>query len=284
MTPEQREQVRAELLAEVVAWLVKKAREHRARGPLFELEANLIATLASKVQRGAIRPNNLASLPAQGGPEDVPALLAEVQRLRAELAERNAQFADAAAGLAEQVQRYGKRQREHLADREELEHLRDRVAELAARPSRVEVLRSAADEIDTTADEMERVLGRTLETSSVERAVADRLRRMAAAAEGETVRPLATGTEYAIRRADGTILDPRTGHGVSGEDEAVRAETVARLGRYRDCWPDAGMVQRTATYGPWTPVATAAERGWCPGFPGCACPTTPAEGGTGGAR
>lgn len=47
----------AELLpkADVVAWLVKKAREERA---------DVIAVLASKVERGAIRPDNLRMLPA----------------------------------------------------------------------------------------------------------------------------------------------------------------------------------------------------------------------------
>lgn len=49
---------------------------------------------------------------------------------------------------------------------------------------RAEVLREAANEVDTTASEMERVLGRTLETSSVERGVANRIRRMADLAEG----------------------------------------------------------------------------------------------------
>lgn len=42
-----------------------------------------------------------------------------------------------------------------------------------------EALNQAADEVELSADEMERVLGRRLETSSVERGVANRLRRMA---------------------------------------------------------------------------------------------------------
>ncbi|MGW4181301.1 hypothetical protein ACWEK2_04010 [Streptomyces albidoflavus] len=81
---------------------------------------------------------------------DVPALLAEVQRLRVELDKRTAQYAEAAAALAEQVQRSGQRMREHNADREELERLR---AELAARPTRAEVLRQAAPEMDAIAHE-----------------------------------------------------------------------------------------------------------------------------------
>ncbi|WP_432027418.1 hypothetical protein [Streptomyces sp. 1222.5] len=55
---------------------------------------------------------------------DVPALLAEVRALRNERDELRGKFADAAASLAEQVLRYGQRQREHNADREELEQLR----------------------------------------------------------------------------------------------------------------------------------------------------------------
>ncbi|MGX1483387.1 hypothetical protein RKD45_002463 [Streptomyces griseus] len=75
MTPEQ---VRAEVTAEFVAWLVKKAREHRAKGPQYAKQADVIARLADKVSRGAVRPNNLLSLPPQGGPED--AVLAEQTR------------------------------------------------------------------------------------------------------------------------------------------------------------------------------------------------------------
>ena len=82
MTPEQ---VRAEVTAEFVAWLVKKAREHRARGPQYAKQADVIARLADKVQRGAVRPNNLLLLPPQGGPEDIPALRAELDQLRKDL-------------------------------------------------------------------------------------------------------------------------------------------------------------------------------------------------------
>lgn len=50
--------------ADVVAWLTKKAREQRARGPHFVREADAISVLASKADRGAIRPDNLLMLPA----------------------------------------------------------------------------------------------------------------------------------------------------------------------------------------------------------------------------
>ena len=88
-TPDRAQEIRAELMAEFVAWLVKKAREHRAQGPQYAKQADVIGKLASKVQRGAVRPNNLLSLPPQGGPEDVPALLAEVGRLSDELTGSN---------------------------------------------------------------------------------------------------------------------------------------------------------------------------------------------------
>lgn len=78
---------RAEVMAEFVAWLVKRAREHRAQGPQYAKQADVIGMLADKVSRGAVRPNNLLMLPAQGGPEDMPALRAEADRLRAELTE-----------------------------------------------------------------------------------------------------------------------------------------------------------------------------------------------------
>lgn len=57
----------AELLpkADVVAWLVKKAREERAGSTREDrVRADVIGVLASKVARGAVRPNNLRMLPA----------------------------------------------------------------------------------------------------------------------------------------------------------------------------------------------------------------------------
>lgn len=53
---------RAEVLADVSAWLVKKAREFRAAGQTTQ--ADTASRLSSKVDRGAIRPNNLRMLPA----------------------------------------------------------------------------------------------------------------------------------------------------------------------------------------------------------------------------
>lgn len=53
---------RDEVLAEVTTWLVKKAREFRAEGQT--VQADTASILASKVERGAVRPNNLRMLPA----------------------------------------------------------------------------------------------------------------------------------------------------------------------------------------------------------------------------
>lgn len=53
---------RTEVLAEVSAWLVKKAREYRAAGQT--VQADTASRLSSKVDRGAVRPNNLRMLPA----------------------------------------------------------------------------------------------------------------------------------------------------------------------------------------------------------------------------
>ncbi|SDL28672.1 hypothetical protein SAMN05421806_12569 [Streptomyces indicus] len=51
---------RAAVLAEVVAWLTKKAGEYRGTGGRQNLAvADAITTLASKVHRGAVRPDNL---------------------------------------------------------------------------------------------------------------------------------------------------------------------------------------------------------------------------------
>ena len=91
MTPDREQEIRTEVLAEVVGWLVKKAREHRAQGPQYAKQADVIGRLAHKVQRGAVRSNNLLTLPPQGGPEDVVDLRAEVDRLRARVAELEAQ-------------------------------------------------------------------------------------------------------------------------------------------------------------------------------------------------
>lgn len=55
---------RAEVLAEVAAWLTKKAREYRATGrKQHALQADTVDTLASKISRGAVRPDNLRMLP-----------------------------------------------------------------------------------------------------------------------------------------------------------------------------------------------------------------------------
>lgn len=53
---------RTEVLAEVTTWLVKKAREFRAAGET--VQADTAAALASKIERGAVRANNLRMLPA----------------------------------------------------------------------------------------------------------------------------------------------------------------------------------------------------------------------------
>lgn len=47
--------------ADVVAWLVKKAREFRAAGE--RVQADVVGTMASKIARGAVRANNLRTLP-----------------------------------------------------------------------------------------------------------------------------------------------------------------------------------------------------------------------------
>jgi hypothetical protein len=136
--------------------------------------------------------------------------------------------------------------------------------------------------------------------SAAEGALAGIARVLAAEVERMRDEHAAEGVEYAIRRADGAVLDPRTGHGVPRVDEVVRAETVGRLFRYRDSWPDAVMVQRSVAYGPWTPVADACchlhrPDGCCDPQdcgPCCEhCPTCPtlargrvAEGEMGGAR
>lgn len=53
---------RDEVLAEVTTWLVKKAREYRAAGQT--VQADTASLLSSKVDRGAVRPDNLRMLPA----------------------------------------------------------------------------------------------------------------------------------------------------------------------------------------------------------------------------
>lgn len=57
---------RTEVLAEVTAWLVKKAREYRAGVRDERVQADTAAVLASKIARGAVRPNNLRMLPDPG--------------------------------------------------------------------------------------------------------------------------------------------------------------------------------------------------------------------------
>jgi hypothetical protein len=58
---------RDDVLAEVTAWLVKKAREFHAGGRKADrAQAETAAVLASKIARGAVRPDNLRMLPNPG--------------------------------------------------------------------------------------------------------------------------------------------------------------------------------------------------------------------------
>lgn len=58
---------RDEVLAEVTKWLVKKAREYRAsRYKRDQKQGDTVAVLASKISRGAVRPDNLRMLPDPG--------------------------------------------------------------------------------------------------------------------------------------------------------------------------------------------------------------------------
>jgi hypothetical protein len=58
---------RVEVLAEVTAWLVKKAREFHASSRKREREqGDTCAVLASKIARGAVRPDNLRMPPEPG--------------------------------------------------------------------------------------------------------------------------------------------------------------------------------------------------------------------------
>lgn len=58
---------RTEVLAEVTAWLIKKAREFHVSSRKKEREqGDTCAVLASKIARGAVRPDNLLMLPQAG--------------------------------------------------------------------------------------------------------------------------------------------------------------------------------------------------------------------------
>lgn len=58
---------RTEVLAEVTAWLIKKAREFHASSRKREREqGDTCAVLASKIARGAVHPDNLRMLPNAG--------------------------------------------------------------------------------------------------------------------------------------------------------------------------------------------------------------------------
>ncbi|MFJ5151417.1 hypothetical protein ACIQCF_07480 [Streptomyces sp. NPDC088353] len=64
-----RAEVVAERDAEIMRWLGKKAREYRATGsPQHALQADTIELMASKISRGAVRPDN-TRLPAGGAPD-----------------------------------------------------------------------------------------------------------------------------------------------------------------------------------------------------------------------
>lgn len=59
--------IRDDVLAEVTAWLVKKAREFRAGGRKADrAQADTVAVMASKIARGAVHPDNVLRLPDPG--------------------------------------------------------------------------------------------------------------------------------------------------------------------------------------------------------------------------
>ncbi|MGW0837093.1 hypothetical protein [Streptomyces prunicolor] len=58
---------REEVLAEVTTWLIKKAREfHAASRKAERMQGDTCAILASKIARGAVRPDNLRMLSQAG--------------------------------------------------------------------------------------------------------------------------------------------------------------------------------------------------------------------------
>lgn len=63
-----RDEIRAERDAEIIAWLGKKAREHRSTGSRKSaLQADVIELMASKLARGAVRANNTAGIVTRAG-------------------------------------------------------------------------------------------------------------------------------------------------------------------------------------------------------------------------
>ena len=70
--------------------------------------------------------------------------------------------------------------------------------------------------------------------------------------EVRRVHAVGSDVQYAIRSA-GEVMSHRTGADHGGADVA-RRDTVARVERYRDCWPDALVVRREVRYGPWEAV------------------------------
>jgi hypothetical protein len=65
--PKDLEAHRTEVLAEVTTWLIKKAREfHASRRKQEREQGDTCAVLASKIARGAIRPDNQRMLPNAG--------------------------------------------------------------------------------------------------------------------------------------------------------------------------------------------------------------------------
>lgn len=101
----------AERDAQIIAWLTKKAREYdTAPGHDNRIAAGVALTLASKIRRGAVRANNLLTLPASADPAP--------------------EWQD--------------------ADDVELARLRERVAELAALRRRIRVLHYSVDSSPTS--------------------------------------------------------------------------------------------------------------------------------------
>ncbi|MEU7317453.1 hypothetical protein [Streptomyces sp. NPDC007083] len=151
---------------------------------------------------------------------------AEVELLRAELEALRGQLVEAYDGTSATVERLRQQQ--------------EGITELEARPSSAEVLPEAA----TAAGELAEEFRGSGEEMAEGREGAAALRANLARQEADT------GTDYAVH-ANGKVLDIRSDHGDPYRTSFNRTDTASRVDRYRDCWPDAVMVQRAAHYGPW---------------------------------
>ncbi|MGW6531385.1 hypothetical protein [Streptomyces venezuelae] len=214
--------------------------------PQREVADGAVASLVNGGYAPQIAKEIIAGVRAEAEEGVRAALLAELAAIRA----KRDRYRLAWQSARERAQAYGEGILQVVKDRESYQGwLKQAEAELAKyvghEPTIAEeitFLRRCVDDVHAVCDEAEEGSLRwenplpVPEWVAVVREAADGVRPPGAEREADAV-------QYGIRIPDGSVLNG---------DVTDRADQEARLARYRDCWPEAVIVQRRVRHGAWT--------------------------------